>query len=87
MGLFICEKCKCVENTALGHYWSRKYKDDYVWDDDNKNYAGNPLCSECGPKKYLDTNKPTGFGKWHGKFPKTHVDKLSDDEKQGIRNI
>ena len=31
MPLFVCEKCKCIENSALGHYWGEKEK----------------LCSEC----------------------------------------
>ena len=36
MSLFICEKCKCIENTALCGYW----------------YKGNKpaLCSECDPE-------------------------------------
>jgi len=34
MGLFICEKCFCVENTATGSYWT-------------KNALGQALCSEC----------------------------------------
>lgn len=34
MSLFKCEKCSCVENTALCRYWLRK--------------EGEPkLCSEC----------------------------------------
>ncbi len=37
MSLFICAKCKCVENTALSSYW---------WGDKDK-----PLCSECGEFK------------------------------------
>jgi hypothetical protein len=23
MPLFVCDECNAVENTALGHYWSR----------------------------------------------------------------
>lgn len=36
MPVFICSKCKCIENTATCRYWVR----------------GNepPLCSECDPK-------------------------------------
>ena len=37
MPLFMCTKCGCVENTALGHYWVPKFKD-----------GGQPVeCSEC----------------------------------------
>jgi hypothetical protein len=39
MPLFECEKCHCVENTALCHYWSRFYND----------RTGEALCSECDP--------------------------------------
>jgi len=36
MSLFKCEKCGCVENTALCRYWLRE--------------KGEPaLCSECDP--------------------------------------
>lgn len=38
MSLFVCEKCKCVENTALGKYWAEKEK----------------LCSECAFGKWHD---------------------------------
>ena len=27
MPLFMCTKCRCVENTALGYYWPAKFKD------------------------------------------------------------
>ena len=36
MSLFVCEKCECIENTALGHYWGQDKK----------------LCSECGRGKW-----------------------------------
>lgn len=36
MPLFRCQKCGCVENTALSNYWTRK---------------GDPaICSECDPQ-------------------------------------
>ena len=35
MSLFVCSKCKCIENTALCGYWYRK---------------GKPLCSKCDPQ-------------------------------------
>ena len=36
MSLFVCSKCKTVENTALCGYWWRGKK--------------KPLCSECDPE-------------------------------------
>lgn len=42
MSLFVCEKCNCIENTALCWYWSRLNKE--------------KLCSKCDPeiKKWHD---------------------------------
>jgi len=36
MPLFKCEKCGCLENTALSSYWYKEKK----------------LCSECGSGKW-----------------------------------
>jgi hypothetical protein len=36
MSLFKCQKCGCIENTALGRYWGAKEK----------------LCSECATGKW-----------------------------------
>lgn len=68
MPLFICENCKCVENTALGHYWSRHIKD----------FKGTEfekaLCSECLPLKFPDGSFCKSDSKWHGKFPKQTIE-------------
>lgn len=64
MPLFICENCGCIENTALGHYWSRKF---VKFKDETMN--GKALCSECTPTEFEDGSKSDG-GKWHGRFPK-----------------
>lgn len=37
MSAFICEKCGCVENTALSRYWYREKNEE-------------ALCSECDKK-------------------------------------
>lgn len=73
MGIFKCSKCGCAENTALGFYWPRSYYEEYKWDDVGEEFKGMPLCSECAPKYFVD-GKPTGFGKWHGHFPKEPYD-------------
>lgn len=65
MPIFICDECKCMENTALGHYWSRestKFKDT------SKNNKA--LCSECSPSEYSDGSLREKGGKWHGRFEK-----------------
>lgn len=36
MSTFVCEKCRCIENTALSHFWLRG--------------DGPGLCSECDPE-------------------------------------
>jgi len=68
MPLFICENCGCIENTALGHYWSRKhvkFKDEKMND--------KALCSECTPLEFSDGSR-AGNGKWHNHFPKEKFD-------------
>lgn len=73
MGVFKCAKCGCLENTALGLYWTRDYIDWYVWDETNEEYKGQPLCSECAPKTFKDGTK-TGWGEWHSHFEKKPYD-------------
>jgi hypothetical protein len=69
MGLFICDKCGCVENTVYGRYWTKDYPD--MWDEDN---AGLALCSECAPLTFKDGSPTDYTGKWHGKFEKKKWD-------------
>lgn len=75
MGLYVCEKCGCIENTALGFYWSRNVVT-MNWPDEYKNKA---LCSECGPTTYSD-GTPTNYGKWHDRFPKRSADGMFVDD-------
>ena len=83
MGLFVCDKCKCVENTALGWYWS---KDSLrlVLPEDMKDYEfSKALCSECLPEstRFTDGGNPGYTGKWHNKFPKVHIDNFIKSEE------
>lgn len=72
MPLFVCAKCKCVENTALGLWWTREImKDDYVWTTVNIAYKGKGLCSECAPEMCTD-GSTTRYGYWHNQFEKEH---------------
>lgn len=66
MSLYRCEACGCVENTALGFYWTRR-EECYP-----PQYRGKKLCSECGPPVMKAGNhlENTEFGTWHGRFPK-----------------
>jgi hypothetical protein len=66
MPLFVCENCGVIENTALGHYWSRK-----AVKVSKLELQGKALCSECCPETFID-GSPTGKGKWHDKFPKDY---------------
>ena len=74
MSLFVCDRCGCVDNTALGRYWS---KDMDIWGEDNRGLA---LCSKCAPDVFEDgspVNRPhdiVKFGEWHNKFPKRKWD-------------
>jgi hypothetical protein len=71
MGLFVCDICECVENTALGHYWG---KDSAYFED--KKLKGKALCSECSPDKFSDGSSNEDGGKWHGKFLKVKWDRV-----------
>lgn len=67
MPIFICDICKCAENTALGSFWTRSSERSY-WKDPN--LKGKALCSECTPTEYIDGSKNEDGGKWHGRFEK-----------------
>lgn len=83
MGLFICSKCQCVENTALGWWWS-KDSIRLILPDDMKQYEmGKGLCSECLPAfaRFEDGSRDVDFtGKWHNKFPKQHINDFMKSE-------
>jgi len=91
MGLFVCAKCHCVENTALGHYWSIHYVKLKLPDDMKEFESDKPLCSECMPvdASFSDGSSKgkLGTGKWHNKFPKVHIDDFmkSDEGKYYTR--
>lgn len=70
MPCFICTKCGCIENTALGHYWGRN-RTDFLPNALPEELVGKPLCSECVPLQYHDGSR-AGTGKWHGRFAKEH---------------
>jgi hypothetical protein len=70
MGAFVCDSCGCIENTALGYFWSRGHG---LYDSDIDRKA---MCSECMPQVW-GNGKPRADGaggKWHGKFPKVKWD-------------
>lgn len=46
----------------------------YKWEEHNKEFAGDGLCSECMPTEFADGSGKHGNGKWHKKFPKQSVD-------------
>lgn len=68
MSLFQCEKCGCMENTALSHQGFAMLQECFDWTG-IEHLKGKQLCVECGPTKYKDGG-PTECGKWHGKFDK-----------------
>lgn len=75
MSLFVCDKCGCIENTALGWYWGAFMKDLTT-----KETYGKVFCSECAPLEFPDGEKTRFDGKWHGKFPKRYVKDLTQKE-------
>lgn len=71
MGLFVCDQCNAVENTAYGVYWGR----DSIHIDYGSQYTpGTCLCSECTPKVFASGEPNCRGGKWHNRFPKRQWD-------------
>ena len=69
MGIFVCDKCDCMENTTQGQYWDKDYPGQYP-----PEYQGKALCSECASPTFADGTS-TGIGRcWHGKWPKVKWD-------------
>ena len=83
MGLFVCSKCKCVENTALGWWWSRHILKLTLPPEMKEFESGKGLCSECLPAdaKFSDGKLIGAKGVWHGKFPKVHIDDFMNSEE------
>lgn len=86
MGNFICAKCGVIENTATGHWWTRKRIEMYDWPKELEKFKGHGLCSECGPTHFSDGTK-TDFGKWHDKFEKTYFKDLKSSELELRTNL
>ena len=87
MGLFICKKCGCIENTAVSRYWSvvnNIFPIEY--DTSLEQYQGEPLCSECGKLTFDEKgdNPKMIPGKWHGKFPKSPA--TEEDRRRANKN-
>jgi hypothetical protein len=40
MSLFVCAKCECIENTALGHYWMKSRVEQFKWTPENEQFKG-----------------------------------------------
>jgi hypothetical protein len=73
MSIYQCEECGCAENTALGWYWAKDWKNMV-----DPKYEGRALCSACGPTHFIDGTKvPRMQGKWHGQFERTFYPKGS----------
>ena len=84
MGLFICSRCNCVENTALGWWWSRDHIRLILPDDMKQFEIGHGLCTECLPAetRFVDgSGKGIGTGKWHDRFPKRNYDEFKNSEE------
>lgn len=64
MGLFVCDYCHVIENTACG-FWHSRRNSERMLGLEYKN--GTALCSGCTPAKWAD-GSDTKFGKWHNIF-------------------
>ena len=86
MSLYQCEKCGCIENTAIGFFHCRNT--DWFSEYQKGTKKGMKLCSVCGPIKTSDGNV-TKYGKWHGRFRRRFFPKgtLYTDQEGNIRKI
>lgn len=67
MPLFICERCRAIDNSALGGtFWSAFSSMDLF----PPPYAGEVLCVECAPTTFKDGSPNKDAGRWHGYFQK-----------------
>jgi len=63
MPLFVCDNCDTIDNTALGHFWSRHDAEMFA-----PEYVGKALCSACAPRTYRSGEPSQNSGQWHGRF-------------------
>lgn len=82
VSLYQCDKCSCVENTALGHYHCRGMPE--MWPAE---YVNKKLCSACGPPKYRNGEPNEDCGQWHGRFKREcfPLDSLYTDRDGNVR--
>lgn len=67
MGLFQCQKCGCVDNTALAcRGFTGRYEKLFDWTGLEER-RGMTLCSACSPTRYRD-GKISQYGRWHNQF-------------------
>jgi len=71
MSLFQCEKCGCVENTALACQGFKNIAECFDWTGIEED-EGKLLCSACGPTKKRHGSK-SEFGEWHGRFDRIYL--------------
>lgn len=73
MGLFQCENCGCVENTALSAQGFKYHSVQECFDWGGiESRRGKLICSACGPVRYR-SGKASEFGVWHGVFDRTFL--------------
>ena len=76
MPCYVCEKCGCIDNTALGgNYWLRLFKITKTATIAETNPVS-ALCCECYK------------GKWHNQFPKKFITdaEFADAPLNGLLN-
>jgi hypothetical protein len=78
MPLFVCDKCGCVDNTALGGTWWTRNTD--IWKPEDR---GKALCTECAPPEFSDGSPNVDAGKWHNRFPK---EKYNERDRDNVLN-
>lgn len=82
MGIFVCDKCECVDNTACGLYWTKDMKNMFP----EPYVLGTALCTECAPTHFTD-GSASGYGVWHGHFSKVKWDGKREVMNREVSNV
>ena len=90
MSTFICEKCGCIDNSALNNnYWHakmNKYRHkkgaqiDLCFKPEHDYFEDHMCCSECCTGVTYDDNSGVISQGWHNRFDKEHWSKYGADK-------
>ena len=85
MSLFQCQRCGCVENTALSRQGCNGYAERFFDWTGRELSKGLKLCSACAPDKMVD-GAASKLGTWHGEFKRVYLP-MGEFETNEVGNL